>query len=160
RRQYSGIGLYPPGLATPKGHLNLWAGFAVTPKEGDWSKLRNHIEKVICGGDPALFNYVMDWQAHIYQHPSEKPGTALVLKSEVKGTGKSLLIGVHKRLLGGHAVVVDKSDLLVGRFNGHLQRAILLGGEEAFWAGNKAAHGTLKSLITEGDITIELKGVN
>jgi hypothetical protein len=39
-------------------------------------------------------------------------------------------------------------------------RLLLLGLEEAFWAGDKAGLGALKNLITESHITIEPKGVD
>jgi hypothetical protein len=64
------------------------------------------------------------------------------------------------KLLGQHAARVDKKDQLVGRFNGHLESKLLLGVEEAFWAGDHAAEGTLKSLITEDRLTFERKGLD
>jgi hypothetical protein len=159
RGQYIAVGLYPPGMATPRGHLNLWAGFAVSPRPGDWSKFRSHLEQIICGGNKEVFDWLMDWLADLAQNPSKKPGTAIVLKSDAKGTGKSMLIAMLKRIFGVHGLSVSKSEHLVGRFNGHLQKAILLGVEEAFWAGHKAAAGALKNLITESEITIEHKGI-
>lgn len=159
RAQYDGVGLFP-NTKPPKGYLNLWTGFAVEPLEGDWSKFRNHIRNVICGGNEDIDRWVMDWLADIFQNPQRKPGSALVLKSASKGTGKTILNAVLKRLLGAHAASVDKKDHLTGKFNGHLQALLVLGVEEAYWAGDKGAAGTLKSLITEARITIENKGVN
>ena len=160
RRQYSGIGMFPPGMKAPKGYFNLWTGFAVEPREGDWKLFRAHLFNMVCGGDEAIFTWFMDWLADLVQNPAHKPGSALVLESEAKGSGKSMVIAMLKRLLGRHALSVSKSELVVGRFNGHLQDILLLGVEEAFWAGNKAATGALKSLITEAEITIERKNLN
>ena len=160
RRQYSGIGMFPPGMKAPKGYFNLWTGFAVEPREGDWKLFRAHLFNMVCGGDEAIFTWLMDWLADLVQNPAHKPGSALVLESEAKGSGKSMVIAMLKRLLGRHALSVSKSELVVGRFNGHLQDILLLGVEEAFWAGNKAATGALKSLITEAEITIERKNLN
>jgi hypothetical protein len=160
RRQYDNVGLFPPPLETPHGYLNLWTGFALKPKEGDWTLMREHIRQCICGGNEEHFDWVMDWLAHLVQRPGEKMGTALVLKSEVKGTGKTVLNTMLKRIFGVHAIGVSKSEQFVGRFNGHLKQIVVLGIEEGFWAGDKQAEGALKNLITEPRITIEQKRVD
>lgn len=51
RRQYVGRGaVFEPGgpLEVPNDMLNLWRGFGIEPKQGDWSPMRNHIHDVIC----------------------------------------------------------------------------------------------------------------
>lgn len=53
-----------------------------------------------------------------------------------------------------------KAEQIVGRFNGHLLKNLILVCEEAFWAGSKDAEGALKNLITESELTIEQKGVD
>src|SRR5207245_333304 len=45
RRQYDGI-VFSPGHDV-EGHYNLWRGFAVQPKPGDWSQMKAHITEVI-----------------------------------------------------------------------------------------------------------------
>ena len=53
RRQFiGGIIFDPSGTPTPPDTLNLWQGFAVTPKPGSWEKLRLHVRDVICRGNP------------------------------------------------------------------------------------------------------------
>jgi hypothetical protein len=160
RKQYTGIGMFPPGMKVPHGYLNLWVGFSVEPRKGDWSLFSRHLHEIVCGRNDKLFTWLMDWLGDLFQRPHEKPGSALVLKSAAKGTGKTMLNTFLKRILGVHASSVSKSEHVVGRFNGHLQYTLLLGVEEAFWAGNKAATGALKNLITEPEIKIELKGVD
>ncbi len=44
------------------------------------------------------------------------------------------------------------------RFNGHLATCLVLHSDEGFWAGEKAAEGVLKDLITNDEQLIELKG--
>jgi hypothetical protein len=49
RRQYFGRGVvFEPGgpLDIPNDMLNLWRGFGITPKPGDWSLMRDHIFNV------------------------------------------------------------------------------------------------------------------
>jgi hypothetical protein len=160
RYQYAGIGMFPGKARVPNGYLNLWMGFAVDPRKGDWSLFRKHLHERVCGGDNVHFDWLMDWLAHLVQRPEEKPGSAIVLKSAAKGTGKTMLNTILKRILGVHASSVSKAEHVVGRFNGHLQRTLLLGVEEAFWAGSKPAEGVIKNLITESEIKIEQKGVD
>jgi hypothetical protein len=47
---------------------------------------------------------------------------------------------------------------VIGRFNAHLVRCLLFHCDEAFWAGDHAAEGKLKDLVTGKRHPIELKG--
>src|SRR5262249_5218298 len=49
---------------------------------------------------------------------------------------------------------------LTGNFNGHLRDCIFLFADEAFFPGNPAHVGVLKSIITEPHLTIEAKYQN
>lgn len=164
RTQHAGVGMFPGSNAyppkVPQGYLNLWKGFAVEPKEGDWSKFRNHLYTKVCQGDNAIYEWLIAWLAHTVQKPQEKPGTCVVMKSAAEGTGKSMLSVFLQRIFGDHLCSVSKADQIVGRFNGHLLRNVVLVCEEAFWAGSKDAEGALKNLITESEITIEQKGID
>ena len=63
RRTYQdGIVFDPTGNAGPT-FFNLWGGFFVEPKPGDWSLMREHIRIVLCGGNAAHFDYFMGWLA-------------------------------------------------------------------------------------------------
>jgi hypothetical protein len=43
RRQYKGLIFDPTGEAEMGDKLNLWHGFAIEPKKGDWSLMQQHI---------------------------------------------------------------------------------------------------------------------
>lgn len=164
RDQYAGVGMFPGSpihsASVPNGYLNLWKGFAVQPKEGKWGKFRKHLYEKVCLGNDELYTWLIDWLAHIVQKPQEKPGTCVVLKSAAEGTGKSMLAVFLQRMFGEHVCSVSKAEQIVGRFNGHLLKNLILVCEEAFWAGSKDAEGALKNLITESELTIEQKGVD
>lgn len=164
RDQYAGVGMFPGSRIheanIPSGYLNLWKGFAVQPKEGKWGKFRKHLHEKVCLGNDEYYTWLMDWLAHIVQKPQEKPGTCVVLKSAAEGTGKSMLAVFLQRMFGEHVCSVSKAEQIVGRFNGHLLKNLILVCEEAFWAGSKDAEGALKNLITESELTIEQKGVD
>jgi hypothetical protein len=61
------------------------------------------------------------------------------------------------RWFGIYGLPISDQKHLVGSFSGHLQHCCFMFLDEAFWAGNIAVEGRLKSLITEKTITIEPK---
>jgi hypothetical protein len=140
-----------PEQEPPSGYLNLWGGFRIEPHEGDWGLFRKHIHDVLCGGDDKLFAWLMDWLAHIFQKPWEKPGSAVALISPERGTGKSMLLEFLRGILGKHMFTAS---------NRHLMHNLVLGADEAIWGGDKRTVGALYTLITEPQITIEPKHVD
>lgn len=103
-----------------------------------------------------LFLWVMGWFAQMIQEPTVKPGTSLVLRGP-QGAGKTIVGKTIGFLLGPHYVSVADSRFITGRFNGHLAIILLLQSEEAFWAGDHAAEGKIKDLITGEINLIEFK---
>lgn len=164
RRKFSGVAFSPNKVL--KKQYNLWNGFNVDPSlvakstVKQCSKMLYHIKHVIADDNKRLNDYVLNWCAHLIQRPEEKVGVALVLKSEKQGTGKTTFVELLGSLLGQHYNSITNSDHLLGKFNHHLEDKLLLGMEEAFWAGDKKARNMLKSLITDSKIMIEPKGFN
>lgn len=158
RRQYTGI-VFEPGKASAPGEYNLFKGWAVVPRPGDCSLFLRHLKENICTGNAEHYSWVLGWFAHIVQKPAEKPGTALVLRGK-QGTGKSITGAIVGHLLGRHYTSVATSERVIGRFNSHLAHCLLLQGDEAFWAGDKAGEGALKDLVTSSRQFIERKGID
>lgn len=158
RRTYKGVVFDPSGKA-PSDRYNLWRGFAVEPKAGDWTLMRSHILHVICAGDKVRYRYLMAWLARIVQQPGgTRPGVAIVLRGK-EGNGKGIFVRNFGDLLGGHYIHIADQMLLTGRFNGHCKDALLVFADEAFFAGDKTAVGKLKGLITEPTNFVEPKFV-
>lgn len=155
RRQFNGI-TFAPLKETP-GQYNLWKGFAVEPKEGDCSLYLEHIRSNVAGGDSEIFAYIIAWMADAVQHPDNRPGTSIVLRSR-QGTGKGVAISEFGKLFGHHFIQIHHTKHLVGNFNAHLKDALLVFADEAFWAGDKSGEGVLKAMVTEENIQIEPKG--
>ena len=120
-------------------------------------KFLTHLLDNICDGNKKNYHYLLSWIANIFQHPEEKPGVALVMRSEGRGTGKSKVAEVLTKLIGFHSVKVSNSKHLIGNFNAHLSAAILTTVEESFWAGNKSDAGILRDMITSETMTMERK---
>ncbi|MEP9378401.1 primase-helicase family protein [Aquabacter sp. CN5-332] len=163
RRQFAGIEFFPnpDGAASTNGYLNLWRGFALTPKEkpGGWAILRDHMLTNVCEGDEVLFRWLFGWFAHMVQRPRERVGTAVVLRGKM-GTGKTKIGEVFGSLFPAHYFAVDDPRYVTGQFNAHMASCLLLQAEEAVWAGDKAAEGRLKGLVTSKFQMIEAKGID
>jgi hypothetical protein len=144
--------------ATP-GEYNLWRGFALRPQRG-WSRQRRllrHIREIICRRNKEKFKYLMRWLAWSVQKPSKLPGTIVVLKSRVQGTGKSTLGSVMCDIFGSHGRRVDDKDQLLGQFNAELETACFILAEEVLWAGDLKTSDKVKSRITSETIPLEAK---
>jgi Family of unknown function (DUF5906) len=156
RRKYKRIS-FLPGKTTPDDTYNLWRGFAVEPRAGDWSLLRQHMLEIVCSGKQGWFDYYVRWMARKVQHPEEQGWTAVAMCGG-EGVGKGIVADNFGQLFGQHYLHISHSKHLVGHFNLHLRDCCLLFADEAFWAGDKAGESTLKMLITEDEIAIEGKG--
>ena len=158
RRQFQSIA-FAPGHDI-EGVYNLWRGFAVEPRPGDkHQKFIDHIYEDLCAGKQDLLDYVLNWMALAIQKPDAPGQVAVVLRGR-KGTGKGFFSKTFGRLFGRHYLAVTNAKHLVGQFNAHLRDCVVLFGDEAFWAGDKAHESVLKALITEDTLMIERKGVD
>jgi hypothetical protein len=138
---------------------NLWRGFSVEPKRNDEITARywGHIQDNVCKGDDELFTYFRSWMSEVVQEPWKVAATSLVLRGD-QGVGKSIVVNIFGMLFGPHYVVISDPYRLVGKFNSLLHNKILVFGDEAFWAGDKSAEGTLKRIVGGKTLTIEYKG--
>lgn len=163
RRQFAGLEFFPnpDGAESAPGYLNLWRGFSVEPrqKENGWAILRDHLLNNVCESDHSLFQWVFGWFAHLVQRPRERVGTALVMRGKM-GTGKTKVGEIFGSLFSAHYFAVDDPRYVTGQFNAHMASCLLLQAEEAVWAGDKAAEGRLKGLVTSKFQMIEAKGID
>ncbi len=128
RRQYDGV-LFDPEADHP-GWLNMWRGWGVEPKRGNWSLMRKLIRDVLCDGDKDAADYVERWAAHMVQRPSSPAEVALCFRG-AKGTGKGTFGRELVALAGRHGLHVSSPAHLTGRFNAHLRDCICLFADEA-----------------------------
>ena len=163
RRSFDGIEFHPDPQNAPgtKGYLNLWRGFVVEPKAsaGSYAIFRDHLLANVCGSSKERFTWLWAWFAHLVQRPRERIGTAVVLRGKM-GTGKTKPGEVIGSLIEDHHFQVDDPRYITGQFNAHMAACLLLQAEEAVWAGDKAAEGRLKGLITSRWQMIEAKGID
>lgn len=158
RREYLDGIEFNPKLST-QGKLNLFTGYGVVPStEGSWDKLRHHIYEAICNGEDELFQYFMDWFAHAFQYPLERPETALVLVGG-QGTGKSSTLDHFGRLFGdAHRYKDSDCNKIFGRFQEHLIGKQYVFWDEASLRSHRGIISRMKDLITSSQMSIEGKG--
>jgi hypothetical protein len=159
RRQYlKGIVFDPTNKVGPD-YWNLWSGFGVEPRPGDWGLMRDHAHKIICRGNDEHYEYLLNTHARMFQMPSRPAEVAVVLRGK-KGSGKGVLCVHLKIAWGQHGAHIYNSKHLVGNFNNHLRDCVMLFADEAFFAGDRQHESVLKGLITERDLPIEGKGMD
>jgi Family of unknown function (DUF5906) len=159
RRQYRGVTFLPAGPKEVNQCLNLWQGWGVEPKAGDWSLIGEHIESVLAGGNEEFADYIIRWIAWAIQNPAAQAEVALVLIG-AKGAGKGTLVRCLQRIFGAHAFQVTSREHVIDKFNGHLQDCVLFIADEAYWGGDKRCVGRLQGMITEPTLPIERKGLD
>jgi hypothetical protein len=156
RRQYDGV-IFDPSNTSSATYYNLYKGFAVSPRSGDCNLFLDHIKMVICSNDDTLYHYVIRWMADAVQHPSRKPGVALVLIGQ-EGTGKGVFVSNFGKLFGSHFLHLTNFTPLIQNFNGFMDEALVIFCDEANWNNDSRAASILKALITEPTTMIERKG--
>lgn len=152
-----GAAIFPPPTHCPPDMLNTWEGFAVDPVAGDVTPFTDYVHKVLCSRDTALSQYVLQWLGHMVQHPGEKPGVALVMRSE-QGNGKGQLAKLLDRVMGDLFTPYNGTEKLTGQFNITLMTTLLAFIDEAKAKGQENA--TIKGLVTESRAIFEGKGSN
>ena len=159
RRQYLDRGVVfepggPPDVADDM--LNLWRGFGIEPKQGDWTLMRNHIFNIVCSQQKELFDYLIRWLACAVQRPNEPIGVAVAFRG-APGAGKGIVARTLGKMFGKHFAHIANGDQLTGRFNASLATSCVVFLDEALWAGDKKGEGVLKALITEPRLSLEAK---
>ena len=159
RREIRGLVFRPGGEAEINGFQNLWRGWAMEPKPGDWSKMREHVRAVLADGNNEHADYILRWTAWAVQNPARQAEVALVFRGG-RGVGKGIFARAVKDLFGQHGLHIRSSKHLTGDFNLHLRDCCLMFADEAIAPGDKAAESRLKGLVTEPQLLIEGKGEN
>src|SRR5262249_49921930 len=149
----------PPGTIAHAGHYNLWQGFTVEPRKGDCSKFLTHLKDNAARGDENTYRWIVGWWAQIFQQPSVKMETSLVMRGPF-GTGKTKIGKVMGSLIGVHYLSVAAPRYITGKFNSHMASLLVLHADEAFWAGDKASVGTLRDLVSGDYHMLEYKNID
>jgi hypothetical protein len=143
-------------LATPPSTLNYWIEPSIKPFQGDWFVIQEFLHTVICNNNVALFDYLINYLAHMLQRPHEKPGIMIVFLSG-QGCGKGTFYKLLGRIWSRTTLQVCDINEITGQFNAALERNYVVCMDEALFAGDKKSLDKLKSLVTEPKCRIEQK---
>ena len=160
-QSFTGGVTFLPNRKVPNNYYNTWQGYAVFPNDNNASleRIEYHIERIVCGGNAVLYEYLYKWIAYTFQCPDKPAGAAIVLRGE-KGCGKGTLGSMLTDMWGNHGLHITNTKYLTGSFNGHLADVCFLFADEAFFSGDAQQANILKGLVTESTMTIERKGID
>ena len=166
-RCYNKVRLLPPPLVCPEGVYNSWMGFAVekvvpSPSDDDRKNFQivlDHI-KMLCNNDDPVFEYVLDWLAHMFQFPAHIAGTSLLFKGK-QGLGKNNFYRLIERMIGNnYCDYTDNPELDVfGTFNSSLSTKLLFLFDEVSGSVGFKYSDRIKGLITGDKIKINEKNM-
>lgn len=159
RRAYYDVGVYPNDDA-PEGVLNMWNGWGVEPDStASCQRYLSHVAEIVCDGDKALSEWLLDWMADAVQNSRDIKGTCVVLRG-VEGCGKGVFADQFGQLFGKHYNHLIDAERLTARFNSLMSDSVLVFADEVLWPGDRKAANVLKGLVSEKRIVREAKGVD
>ena len=157
-------------LITDDRYLNLWRDYWARlhadkgqPDGSDAVRLFGELVDFLCDGRDEMIDTLLNWIGYGLFHPAERLRWSILLISDLKGAGKSLLCTTVARLYGmDNASILPGLVGLLSQFNGSvLQGKALVVVNETVDKGDSSKFGaveTLKSLITDDRISVEHKG--
>jgi hypothetical protein len=156
RRQHVRLVLRPAeGMVTSDNCLNEWQGFAVTAAAGDVKPFVRLLLRVLPAR--AARRYVLQWLAHLLQHPAVKMHVSLAFWSHEQGVGKNLLFECMTAIIGAaHSTVIGQAEL-GSAFNGWANRKVLVIGDEVAKSDRRQDTDKLKGLVTGSTVYVNEK---
>lgn len=157
RKEYEEF-VFLPGQDAPPHQFNLFTGWEYYPEQND-ELIARWIELVdnVANHDQICREWILDYVAHMFQKPWDKPGVALVVKGK-KGSGKDSPFDALGKLLGSmfyNTGTPEKS--VFSAFNGMMIKNILCKFEEATYSNGKANEDVLKYFITTPTLDVQQK---
>lgn len=159
-----------PFSKSPQSTLNLFSGYKakMLDREIESEEIETflyHLREVICRGNEGNYDYYIRWWAWFFQRG--RTGVMIILLSELKGTGKNIVL----ELLAEHVIgdkyvaVTDKIDTVVQRFNAIMvEKALIVTNElkDISKSGKESSRveDVLKTLIKDRLTAIEKKGMD
>lgn len=149
---------YAPGAPriTDDGYFNQWRGWGVEPKEGDVKPWLDLIDFLFADAEKEHTEWFLDWCAYPLQNPGVKMYSSVVIHGVVQGTGKTLVGLTLGRIYGDNYKSI-KDDDLESTFWAENKQFIM--GDEISGRDNRQYANTLKRLITQDTVTINIKFV-
>lgn len=159
-KRKSGLVFAPFPVVAGPNDFNMYQGRKLKAVEGEWATLKDFILRIVCNLDPAKYDWLILWMAHMVQFPGWKPGTAVICRGE-GGTGKGTFGTLLSKLAAPHFKQLEKEAHVIGQFAGeHLSKCILAVVTEAVFGANPKVSSELKALVDSMTMQVEAKGMN
>jgi len=162
KRKYEATDFIPSFNYKKKEIFNLFQGFKLQHKSVKYDQEAvdiyiNHI-KYITNNDEITGEYLLNYIAHLFQNPQDKPNVAIVIKS-IPGCGKDLLIDILSGIFGSKYIARsgDINEQIFGSFNPMLRNKLILQCNEVDSRDGYKNKDKLKHLITADTIQINDK---
>ncbi|MDB6061547.1 MAG: uncharacterized protein JWM78_1650 [Verrucomicrobiaceae bacterium] len=155
----------PGGPLDQTGRINTFRGLPFTEiddsKSADpWGRCENIRTLIfhLTNNDESVYWWIVNWLAYPLQHVGAKMASALLLHSDIQGTGKSLLFEeVVKRIYGEYGATLGQHQL-ESQYTDWRSQVLFALFEEIFSGATKFAHtGQMKQMITGKTQRIEKK---
>ena len=153
--QYKRVDFIPKHENIDPSIFNLFTSFKAKKSDSEIyeskiDKILWHIRYIWCKNNDDLYNYIINWLAHLMQYPYKKIGVAMLLKSK-QGSGKNIIWEFIADFIIGkkYSLVIGDIDRLLGRFNAIVQnKVITICDEISNNGGAYKSNDKLKNLIT------------
>ena len=162
-RTYDKCGYYPPPLQSPSTIHNLWTGFPIEdiPYNPNISieRILYHVQ-VMANHNRSMYDWILNWLAHIIQYPSRKSLVCPVFYGE-QGTGKSTIAEFALQKIMGleKMLITSEPSKFAGRFT-DLHGKLLIVLNEASGESTFQISEILKDRITANTFPREKKGID
>lgn len=176
KRKYRLMDFIPDVTKCPDDVYNTFKGFEIANYSESYAKeiteddnkllqiILDHI-KFLCddGGDEAgnMYEYVLNWIAHLFQKPTEKATTCLIFKG-YEGCGKGILFNMLRNMLGkqyGFTTANPMNDMF-GNFNSSSANKMLINIDEIDSKQAKGIYEELKKYITDDTLNYKQKFID
>lgn len=138
--------------------VNIYKKPEVIRTHGDVQPFMSLLKKLLPNGDDALI--VLCYMAAVCQYPGTKFRWAPFIQG-VPGNGKSTIVSCLKYALGNKYIFSIKAGMIENTFNSWLERNILYVADDIYSSRDRTdMMESLKSMITETDHGITLKGID
>lgn len=156
RRQHKKLVLRPnEGAITADNCLNVWRGFAVERARGEIGPFLRLLERLVPERND--WHFVLNWLAHLFQHPNIKMHSSLVFWSIQQGVGKNLMVECIRDIFNpAHAILIGQPEL-ESDFNGWAKDKVFVIGDEVSSSDRREHCNKLKGLITSTTLHINEK---
>lgn len=151
-----------PEYINNKEEVNLFNGFPLDKNNDgtyDESLIKVYLDHIkrICNNEKDVYDYVLNWFAHIIQKPHVRTTVALVFYSDTEGVGKNLIFDVLNKILGKYYLKLKSTEEFTINFNSHHQNK-LLGVCDEINARARSISDELKDAISRNTMVITYKG--